>query len=129
MKTWVLPTTRNAAYRMVAIPTVINLTISFFIMLHGTYASSSALLGGLVWSLPNLYFAYKAFSNMRPDATSIIVKNFYVAELYKLALTGLLAVLVLKYIKVSILFFFMGYVISQITFWLTPLLLNRVKQV
>lgn len=128
MKKWVLPTTRNAAYRMIFIPAAVELIISFFLALQTIYNSYSLLLGGLTWIFPNLYFVSKAFSNMRPDATNKIMKNFFVAEVNKLILTGILAVLILKFIKVSVLFFFLGYAIAQVTFWFTPFVLNRVKK-
>lgn len=128
MKKWVLPKTRNAAYRMVVTPAIANLVVSFSLIFQGIYASYSILLGGLAWVLPNLYFVSKAFSNMRPDAANKIMKNFFVAEFNKLVLIGLLVVLILKFVKVSVLFFFIGYTVTQITFWLTPFLSNRVKK-
>lgn len=128
MKKWVLPTTRNAAYRMVAIPAVINLVFSFFLISRGVLVSYSTLLGGLAWVIPNLYFAYKVFSNMRPDASNAIMKNFYLAEFNKLALTALLVVLIVKYVKIDVLFFFIGYMVVQISFWLTPFFSNRAKK-
>jgi ATP synthase protein I len=128
MKKWVLPQARNAAYRTIAIPAGVVFVSAVCLLFYHSHASYSLCLGGITWVLPNLYFVSKAFSNMRPDALNKIMKNFFLAEFNKLALTALLAVLILKYIKVKILFFFIGYVIAQVVFWLTPFLLNRVKK-
>ena len=54
---------------------------------RGNVAGYSALSGGLIAWLPNLYFAHKAFRFSGARAAQEIVRSFYAGEAGKLILT------------------------------------------
>lgn len=98
-------------------PTVVNLkappiykviVIQFFVsvitalvtlVLLGTVAAYSVLLGGLISTVPNGYFARKAFQYRGARNTSHIVKSFYAGQSGKMALTAVMFALVFAGIK------------------------------
>lgn len=59
-----------------------------------TIAAYSVLLGGLICTLPNGYFARKAFQYRGARYAPQIVKSFYVGEAGKLVMTAVMFALV-----------------------------------
>lgn len=91
----------------------------------GAAAAFSALLGGLVCWLPNVYFAWRAFRYQGAQFAQDIVKSFYRAEAGKFALTAALFTLVFVVVPPSNpAFFFGAYVATLFTQWLGPWLLR-----
>jgi ATP synthase protein I len=68
----------------------------------GVVAGYSALLGGLIALVANLYFAYKAFRFFGARSAQAIVQSFWSGEMGKLILTAALFALAL----------FAGYVLA-----------------
>lgn len=92
--------------------------------IKGTTASFSALLGGLVCILPNLYFVRLLFRYKGARAAKQIVNSFYKGEALKLVFTIALFVLVFKWFKISPLMFFAAFIAAQMVFWFIPLISN-----
>ena len=61
---------------------------------QGPVAGYSALLGGMIALLPNLYFAYKAFRYFGARSVKAIGQSFWSGEMGKLFLTAALFALV-----------------------------------
>jgi len=88
----------------------------------------SALLGGLICTVPNTWFAYRSFKYRGARASQQIVKSFYRGEAVKLLLTALLFGATFKFVKViEPVTVFAVFFLVQLSFWLTPLLFNREK--
>jgi ATP synthase protein I len=115
---------RAEALQLVSLPAGIVILVAVLLYLIGSKtAGISTVLGGLVWFIPNLYFAYKVFPNTKAALTpQRIVRNFYRAEVIKLLLSALIFIVILKTFIVAMLPFLAGYAIAQITFWLASLL-------
>lgn len=128
MSKLILRSIRQAAYQFIIWPIVAVLALSASLLVVAENAGFSALLGGIVWVIPNGFVAYKLFSNVSARAAGQIVATFYFAEALKLFLTAILFVVILKMWPLKLGYFLLGYGIAQIAFWLTPWF-SKVKQV
>jgi len=89
-------------------------------------AAYSALLGGVVCFLPNLYFAWESFRHQGAQAAKQIVRSFYKAEAVKFGLTAVLFALVFALVRpLNPIYFFLTYVVVQVVHWLSPLVIKR----
>jgi ATP synthase protein I len=100
--------------------TILLATIA--LLISGSVAATSALLGGLVSTLPNAYFAIKLFRYQGAHAARQIVNSFYKGEASKLVLSVILFTLVFKCYKPIPLVFFAVYIVAQMVFWFAPLI-------
>lgn len=84
-----------------------------------------AFLGGLVFILPNSYFAYRFFAKGRKtNQPHSIVGAFYKGEMIKLLMTAGLALAIFATMKVRILPFIVGFAAATLGLWMAPLLLT-----
>lgn len=87
-------------YRVIVIQFLVAVcTALIALALLGKIAGYSALLGGLVSTLPNAYFARKAFQYRGARNTPHIVKAFYAGQSGKMVLTAIMFALVFAGIK------------------------------
>lgn len=78
----------------------------------GPVAGYSALLGGMIALVPNVYFAYKAFRYFGARSVRAIVLSFWSGEMGKLILTAALFALVFAGVeRLSVAALFVGYVL------------------
>lgn len=92
---------------------------------QGVVSGYSALCGGLIAWLPNLYFAYKAFRYTGARAAQAIVKSFYAGEAGKLILTAVLFALTFAGVKpLAPLAVFGVFLLTQLVSWFAPLLIK-----
>src|SRR5262245_55391034 len=80
----------------------------------------SLLLGGITSVAPTLYFTHKLFKKMGASSAKAIIRNFYIGEVTKLALMGLLFVVFIKLQIVKVLPFALGFVIAQMAALVAP---------
>ncbi|PMR71163.1 ATP synthase subunit I [Halomonas heilongjiangensis] len=92
----------------------------------GSEALSSALAGGLVCLVPQLYFVWRLGSVRGGRQARRYVSNFYRAEAGKFGLTVALFVVVFITVPPSNpIFFFSAYVAALFVHWLAPWLLRE----
>lgn len=88
----------------------------------------SALLGGLICVLPNIYFARQLFTKRRNAEPHSLLWSIYVAEFIKLALAvALFAVVFINYKEVHPLTLFITYFIAQACMWVAPLIKTKTS--
>lgn len=120
-----LQKTRKTIYVWVGVQAIavaaLSLVLSIF---QGFSSAGSVLLGGIVYILPNLVFARRFFTYFNASHPEKIVKRFYLGELFKLLLTGLLFILTISFIPVKEFAFFIGFIAALFAFWLAPLLIR-----
>ena len=104
---------------------VTMLLASFAILLLGTTAAISAILGGTVSIVPNAFFARQSFRYHGAHAAKQIVNSFYLGEAVKIVLSITLFIVVFKFFKIVPLIFFAVYVVVQMVFWLAPLIFDN----
>jgi ATP synthase protein I len=117
---------RPAIYRLIGAQAGATLIISLGFLLKDQVAAYSALLGGFIFVLPNIYFAEKAFAHTGARAARQIVNSFYKGEAVKIALTAVLFTVVFVLVKpLNVLALFVTFIIVLTTNWLAPLLLSH----
>lgn len=89
----------------------------------GVNAASSALLGGMVYIVPNVYFARTLFKYQGARSAKQIVNSFYKGEALKIILSLLLFTAVFVWVKITPLAFFAAYIMLLMTHWFAPLII------
>ncbi len=98
-------------------------------LLKSPVAGYSALLGGLIFLLPNAYFAFKAFRFAGARAARQIISSFYQGEAGKLILSAVLFTTVFIWIQpLDVAALFLTFAIMLVINWLTPLLASGRPQ-
>lgn len=112
---------KRGAKRLIVLQIGITLLISAVaVVFHSMPCAYSAMLGGLVSALPNLYFANAVFRYQGARAAKKIVNSLYRGEAFKLILSMALFTLVFVAFKVEPVPFFISYIAAQMVFWLAP---------
>jgi len=109
-----------SAFRLMAIQSIVVVLISAMWGLHSFDALSSALLGGVVAIVPNVYFAYRFFASGRHADPKKIVRTFYTGELLKLVITIVLAIGIFMLLPILLLPFLTGLVGATLGLWSAP---------
>ena len=116
---------RANAYKLVIIQALIVIVIALVFMLSSFKAAYSVFLGGACCVIPSLYFAHKLFQYVTNTMSRKAMRAFYLGELIKLILIGVLSVLVFKFIPILPVNFFIGFIAGQLAFWIVPNFLVR----
>ena len=103
---------------------IITILLAGILLLKfGSAVALSALLGGFICIVPNLYMVYKLFIYTGARATKKIVSNFYKGEVGKLMITVLGFTMTFTLVEsVNHLTVLLTYIVTQAAFWLTPLM-------
>jgi len=98
---------------------ILALVVVIFGIFLGKNASISSLLGGLAWILPNFYFTRRVFRAMRRQTADprYMLKEFYVAEFYKLFFSAVLLILIFKLFTIVAIPLITGYIITLFSCW------------
>lgn len=78
----------------------------------------SILAGGLAYCLPNLLFVWRVFRYAGAQQMNQFMAAFFAGEMFKLFLSGILFLLVVKYLPVSLLSVLVGFGTAIILFWI-----------
>jgi len=92
------------------------------LLFAGRQGMQSAVLGCLVYLIPNLCYAKKVFQYQGALAAKQIVNSFYKGEALKIGLSIILFTLVFAVFKLIPLIFFGVYISMQMLVWFTPLM-------
>ncbi|MBU0456378.1 MAG: ATP synthase subunit I [Pseudomonadota bacterium] len=128
-----IPKYQRAAWRgclrlllfQIAIAAVLFLTGLLFFSVP---VAVSLLLGGSVSIIAQSVFAALFFRHSGGRAIRRIVHSFYIAEAIKLVLTAVLFLIVIVFLHVKMPPFFMGYLITYLSFWLSPVCFRDKKR-
>lgn len=114
-----LKSIKTQAYQIVfwQLIIIMGLAVGLF-LLRGLQNGIEALLGGLSYWLPTLYFVWRVYAGrvMRTGRQFIIA--FFAGEIGKLVSSAILFLLIVKYLPVTALFVLLGYVGAIIAFWI-----------
>jgi ATP synthase protein I len=89
-------------------------------LIYDIQTALSALFGGLVFIIPNAYFAITVFKYQGARAAKQIMNGFYKGEAMKIILSVFLFTAVFTLYQVRPLAFFVSYGLLLLTHWLTP---------
>lgn len=84
----------------------------------GFTSAFSVLAGGLAYCLPNLLFVWRVFRYAGAQQMSQFMAAFFAGEMIKLFLSGILFLLVVKYLPVSLLSVLVGFAAAIVLFWI-----------
>lgn len=94
------------------------------LLASGSVTGLSALLGGGIAWLPNMYFAMRAFRYRGARAAQKIVRSFYAGAFGKLLLTmALFSIVFIQVRPINALALFLGFALVQTLNWIVPLVL------
>jgi len=95
-----ITTNKAAAYRLVWSQLVLTIVIASLLFAYiGSESAYSALLGGLAYILPNVWFVRLAFRDSGRSTPQLILSRFYLGETGKLVLTGIVFALCFLLVK------------------------------
>lgn len=114
----------EALTAIVAQLTFVLLLAPVIAILWDLRAGCSFLLGGLIAPLANAYFYFRVFSHFGARAARDILKAFYRGEAVKIIMTAIGFSVAFTIIWVSPVWLFIGYIVAQTGFTLSPLLLG-----
>ena len=121
------PVTRRArlmAYRFVGTQALTVILVAVFWLISGLNAFYSVLLGGLAVLVPSFGFAYGLFRTTSAQAARKIVVVFYLGEIAKIVLSGVLALAFVLFFRVDLLAFLIGFMAALLGFWVAPALVR-----
>lgn len=87
------------------------------LLIAGTHEAFSVLAGGLTYCLPNLLFVWRVFRYAGAHQMHQFMAAFFIGEMIKLFLSGILFLLVVKYWSVSLLSVLVGFAGAIVLFW------------
>lgn len=121
-----LPLRRLPVFRLLLAQILVVILISVLLsVVRGWCAGYSAICGGLIAWLPNLYFALKAFRHSGARAAKEILRSFYAGEAGKFVLTAILFALVFVSVKpLDVPILFGAFIVTQMVSWFAPLLIK-----
>ncbi len=99
-----------------------------FYLVKGSVSGYSALIGGFICWLPNLYFALRAFRYRGARAAQKIVRSFYAGAAGKMMLTmAMFAIVFIKVKPLSAGALFISFALVQTMYWIVPILSARAE--
>lgn len=118
-----LQITRATVQRWFTIQGLVVILVTLITLFVGKIQAGSVLIGGIMCILPTAVFARWWLASYKAgDAMQRLVKVFYVGEILKLVLTGVLFVLGLMFFPLQLVWCLVGYMSAQVAFWIAPLL-------
>ncbi|TYK65033.1 ATP synthase subunit I [Colwellia echini] len=119
---------RRFAYMQTTLITVISLIVILIIYIFwGVESAKSALLGGIVGIIPNLFFAYKAFKYAGARSSKKVVESFFSGVKQKMAIMAVLLGLTLKFVTISPLPFFSLFCLVMALPIITPFIIKQQR--
>jgi ATP synthase protein I len=86
--------------------------------LRGVVSAYSVLAGGLAYVLPNLAFVWLVFRFSGAQQMTKFAVAFVLGELFKLLLSGILFIVIVKTLPVSLLSVLVGFIGAIVSFWI-----------
>lgn len=114
-----------ALQQIVFILGIVTFLTVLIYFISGWLAAKSVLTAGLIATLPNALFAYKAFKYAGAQASRKVVDSFFSGVKLKMALTALLLAIAFKFMVLSPLPFFLMFSFVLVLPAVTPSLFKN----
>jgi ATP synthase protein I len=110
---------RNKAYRIVLWQLVGVCALAFAaLLINGEMSGFSVLMGGLSYGVPNLLFVWRVFRYAGAHQMTQFAAAFFAGEAFKLILSGIFFLLIVKTLPVSLLSVLVGFIGAIVSFWI-----------
>lgn len=114
---------KKAAYSLVKWQLMVIICLVFILGLFaGMQAGKSALLGGLAYWLPNVFFVSCLFARADLQKPVRFLIILMLGEMAKLFIGALIFILIIKHMSVSVLAVLAGYIVAIISFWIASVI-------
>lgn len=118
--------TRRKVFRIFLIQTVLCVILSIVLLLDNLVTAWSALLGGGIYLLPNMYFAHRALAFRDKQSAGRALAEMYVSQIWKMGLSILAFAAVFILIQPLNPFSLFGtFILMQISAWFAQMKLNK----
>ena len=123
-----LRATRLTVYQWLIAQACVIVVVSLLSFLfQGLSSILATLLGGLICFVPQALLVRWLFAYYRVSKSRQIVKKFFIGEMLKLFITGLLFLLALIKWPAQAPELLLGFISAQIAFWFAPYLANIMR--
>lgn len=110
---------QHEAYRLVFLQLgFVSLIALLAIVIKGKIAGASVFSGGLAYVLPNLIFVWAVFRFVGARQIIQFLTAFFVGEMFKLIISAILFLIIVKYLPVSLLSVLVGFIGAIVSFWM-----------
>lgn len=118
--------TRKQIFRIYLIQAVIGVVLSAGLLFKDTITAYSALLGAMLYLIPNLYFASRILKSNPGQSANRALAEMYISEIWKMGMSILAfaAVFILVH-PLSPFSLFGTFILMQITGWFAQMKLNN----
>ncbi len=117
---------RNRIFRIFLIQAVMCAALSALLLLHSQVMALSALLGGGLYLLPNLYFAHRALAVREKESAKRALAEMYVSQIWKMGISILAFAAVFILVQPLNPFSLFGtFILMQIAGWVGQMKLNK----
>lgn len=118
--------TRKQVFKLFQIQAVCCVALAAALLLHGPVTAWSALLGGGLYLLPNLYFAHRALTFREKQSAKMALAEMYVSQIWKMGISILAFAAVFILIQPLNPFSLFGtFILMQISSWFAQMKLNN----
>ena len=116
------------AYMFIGLQIFITLLVTIWgSLFYGHHIGLSLAGGGLAVILPMIYFALKIFNKIQCKNSKIHLYHFYKDQIVKLCFSITLSVLMLKGLHLGLIPFIIGFLATQFSIFLMPILQMFLK--
>lgn len=117
---------RKLAYIQIGIALItVIICAAVTYLFWGVDHAKSAIFGGLIAIIPNMYFAHKAFKYAGARSSKKVLESFYGGEKMKMVLTAVLFALAFKFLVIEPVPFFGIFCLIMVLPLLTPVFINK----
>jgi ATP synthase protein I len=89
----------HLAFRFIITQLIVTIVLSAILLVYDYAVAYSALVGGLIATAANAWFAIKVFRVKPTQAPEILLATFYIGEIYKFVFTGAMFIVAFILIK------------------------------
>lgn len=118
--------TRKQIFRIYLIQAVIGIGLSAALLLKDTVTAYSALLGAVLYLIPNLYFASRALKSNPNQSPNTALVELYASEIWKMGISIVAFAAVFILVKpLNPFSLFITFILMQISGWIAQMNLNN----
>jgi F0F1-type ATP synthase assembly protein I len=96
---------------------IMGLALVIF-LLQGKQKGGSVFLGALAYWIPTVLFVLRATAHAGAQALGRVMTALFAGEIFKLVLSGVLFILVIKYLPVEVFYAMLGLIGAVVAFWI-----------
>lgn len=118
--------TREKIFRVFLVQAVLCVILSAILLLDSLVSAWSALLGGGLYLIPNIYFAHRALSFRDKQSAGRALAEMYVSQIWKMGISilGFSAVFILIQ-PLNPFSLFGTFILMQVSAWFAQMILNN----